>query len=69
MNNIVHVDLRFDAGYEPNQSELSKLTDNIIELLEKQFPNYSGSCMLVQLEEEDGEESYLKQFANLKNVL
>jgi len=52
-NPIVKVVLYFDPGTpEPN---LDLLTDGIIDLLTKQYPNHSGTGMSVGLTNENGD--------------
>ena len=53
MEQIIHVNLRFQPGVEITKEVLSALTDNIIDLMYKQFPDHSGSIMSVN--SEDGE--------------
>ena len=47
--------LIFDTGKQVEQSDMETLTDSIIDLLEAQFPGYSGSCFSIGPVDENGD--------------
>ena len=51
----IKASLIFDTGREVEQSDMETLTDSIIDLLEAQFPGYSGSCFSMFPVDENGD--------------